>query len=196
MTDMTAAAPYVEGVVIVHDERVCDCEVAEPTVAELYLQVRLGLHLHFAGAVLGPDRERHDLCVVLRADGRADRRDEPVLVEVREFVEDGEGIASRLVPVEVGVHLLDECPLMARSARDRWLAQGMKPTLVREDHGARSCQPLSDDHVRHVLDQFIGSRCAVGPEPNRLGFALADGRGFPAKDFQVLLGSAKFGDQS
>jgi hypothetical protein len=56
----------VPDVVVEHCQEVIEADVpVYPSVAELYLQARLGIHVHVFGRVCGACGERHDLCVVL-----------------------------------------------------------------------------------------------------------------------------------
>jgi hypothetical protein len=146
-----------------------------PSVAELYLQARLGIHLHVFGRVCGACGERHDLCVVLHrakldegevdvgvvgrdpnlghVDGGDDRDEQAVFVEVREPVEDGERVHGRARSV-VRLYSLDECPLVASDALDPWCPNHLESAFIGKDRELGVAGP-ADTGRREFVDEVV-----------------------------------------
>jgi hypothetical protein len=68
-----------------------------------------------------------------RVDGRDNRYLEAVFVEVREFIDHGEGVASRWVRSDIGLYPFNQCPLFALDAADHRAPLDLELALIRED---------------------------------------------------------------
>lgn len=152
--------------------------IEEPHFSQLYLQARLGIHMHLVGGVFGLGSEPHDLCIVLHragresgeldarvgrgdptvriAEGRRYRQKQSVFVLVRQPSKDGERIVSRRVRSLVRLKPLDECQFIPRDAADGTAPLTLEPSLVVVDREpcliACGCDQFMDKVVQGIPD--------------------------------------------